>query len=286
MRVMSWNVNKSSNRRGRIDDQLEFIRQCDVDVLLLQEVRYGTDAQWLTRWREGLEEMGLGAIEDSCDWAADLADSTVPPHSDINHNNGHVTAANSDWELQRHEPTIRDRLSNDESGHFDTHFPEKILVTTLESGHGEIEIWNVRAVPGNGWSEEKVKIFETVYDRLFDGGSKTRILAGDFNSPDEELPDGQAIPFGYDAGTDYRQRKVSAELNVLKGLGHLGMRDVFRQQHGYGDIDVADTSWRSKRYDHVIASESLAATECHYDHSGLEWSDHAPIIAEFDGEQT
>ena len=49
IRVMSWNVNKSSNRKGRIDDQLEFIRNCNVDVLQLQEVRYGTDNKWLHR---------------------------------------------------------------------------------------------------------------------------------------------------------------------------------------------------------------------------------------------
>lgn len=286
MRVMSWNVNKSSNRKGRINDQLEFIRQCDVDVLLLQEVRYGTDSQWLARWKDGLEEMGLGTIEDSCDWAADLADSKVPPHSDIRHDNGHVTAANSEWELTRQELTIRDRVSNSELGHFDTHFPEKLLVTTLETGRSEIEIWNIRAVPGNGWGEEKVKIFETVYERLSEAGMKTRILAGDFNSPDEELPDGQAIPFGYDADTGYRQRKVNAELNILKGLGHLGIRDVFRQQHGYGDIDVEDTSWKSKRFDHLFASEPLAAADCYYDHSGLECSDHAPIIADFNVEPT
>jgi endonuclease/exonuclease/phosphatase family metal-dependent hydrolase len=283
---MSWNVNKSSNRKGRIDNQLDFIRQCDVDVLLLQEVRYGTDSKWLARWKDGLEEMGLGDIEDSCDWASELADSEVPPHSDIGHDNGHVTATNSDWELTRQEQQIRDRVANGELGHFDTHFPEKILVTTLETGSIEIEIWNVRAVPGNGWGEEKVKIFETVYKRLSEAGSKTRILAGDFNSPDEELPDGQAIPFGYDADTGYRQRKVNAELNILKGLGHLGLRDVFRQKHGYGDLDVEDTSWNSKRFDHIFASEPLSATECYYDHAGLECSDHAPIIAEFDIEPT
>lgn len=86
IRVMSWNVNKSSNREGRIDDQLEFIRNCGVDVLHLQEVRYGTDNKWLDRWGEGLSELGLGEIEHSCDWASELSDTKVPPHSDIGHN--------------------------------------------------------------------------------------------------------------------------------------------------------------------------------------------------------
>ncbi|ELZ26877.1 endonuclease/exonuclease/phosphatase [Halosimplex carlsbadense 2-9-1] len=59
-------------------------------------------------------------------------------------------------------------------------------------------------------------------------------------------------------------------------------RDVFRQQHGYGDLEVADTSWQSKRFDHLFASTELPATQCYYDHSGFERSDHAPIIADFE----
>ncbi|SNR65396.1 Exonuclease III [Halorubrum ezzemoulense] len=281
IRVMSWNVNKSSNREGRINEQLEFIRNCNVDVLHLQEVRYGTDNKWLDRWDEGLTELGLGEIEHSCDWASELSDTTVPPHSDIGHDNGHITAVNTEWHLTRAEPTIRENIDESERGFFDTHFPEKVLTTSLRTANKEVDLWNIRAVPGNGWGEEKIKIFETVYDRLSAEGDKTRILTGDFNSPKAELPDGQAIPFGHDKRSGFRRRKVSAELNILKGLGHLGMRDVFREQHGYGDLEVADTSWKSKRFDHIFASDDLPATSCWYDHTGLESSDHAPIIAEF-----
>jgi exodeoxyribonuclease-3 len=282
IRVMSWNVNKSSNRKGRIDDQLEFIRNCGVDVLHLQEVRYGTNNKWLNRWEEGLAELGLGEVEHTCDWASELAESTVPPHADIGHDNGHITAVNPEWEVERHEPTIRENLEECEQGYYDTHFPEKILTTTANTPGGEIELWNIRAVPGNGWGEEKIKIFETVYDRLSADGPKTRILTGDFNSPKAELPDGQAIPFGHDKRPEFRSRNVRAELNILKGLGHLGLRDVFREQHGYGELEVEDTSWKSKRFDHIFASDDLPSTSCRYDHSGLECSDHAPIIAGFD----
>ncbi len=281
IRVLSWNVNKSSNREGRIDDQLAFIRRCNIDILHLQEVRYGTDNKWLHRWEDGLAEMGLGEIEHSCDWASELADSTVPPHSDIGHDNGHLTAVNSEWNLTRHEPTIRENIEAVDQGHFDTHFPEKILTTTVETPDHEIELWNIRAVPGNSWGEEKIKIFETVYNRLSLDGYNTRILTGDFNSPREELPDGQAIPFGHDKQSGFRSRKVSAELNILKGLGHLGMRDVFREQHGYGELEVEDTSWQSKRFDHIFASDDLPANRCYYDHSALDSSDHASVIAEF-----
>lgn len=282
MRVMSWNVNKSANSSGRIDEQLDFIRQCDVDVLLVQEVRYGSDKQWLETWRDGLKQQGLGEIEHSCDWAADLRKSTVPPHSDIGHDNGHLTAVNSDWSLNRQILTIRDRLQERLLGHLDTHFPEKILVTDLSTPTTAVELWNIRAVPGNGWGEEKIKIFETVYNRIIEAGERTRLLAGDFNSPKNELRDGQTIPFGHDVPSDYRHRKIQAELKILKGLGHVGMIDVFRTVHGYGDLDVEDTGWNGKRFDHIIASEDLHPTTCRYDHAGFSCSDHAPIIAEFD----
>lgn len=281
MRVMSWNVQKSANSSGRIDEQLDFIDDCDVDVLFLQEVRYGTDQRWIEAWQEGLADLGLGEIEHSCDWAAELADSSVPPHDDIGHDNGHITAVDADWELASHDQLIRERLETSDRSHFATNFPEKVLVTELETADTTVELWNVRAVPGNSWGDEKIKIFEFVYDRLTGAGEKTRILAGDFNTPDAELSDGQAVPFGYDKDPEIRQRWVNAELNILKGLGHLGMIDVFRAQHGYGELDRKDTSWRSKRFDHIFASESLEPERCFYDHDGTDCSDHAPVVADF-----
>lgn len=278
---MSWNVQKSSNRNGRIDRQLDFIQGCGLDVLLLQEVRHGRDQKWVEVWKEGLSDMGLGEIEHSCDWAAELADSSVPPHDNIGHDNGHITAVNTEWDLSLNDQLIRERLKSTDRSDFTTNFPEKILVTELETPQTTVEIWNVRAVPGNPWGEEKIKIFETVFERLTSAEKRSRILAGDFNTPDKELADGQAVPFGYDKGSKVRRRYVNAELNILKGLGHLGMVDVFRNQHGFGNVDGEDTSWENKRFDHIFASTSLEPQQCYYDHSGKEYSDHAPIFAEF-----
>lgn len=73
---------------------------------------------------------------------------------------------------------------------------------------------------------------------------------------------------------------MNAELNILKGLAHLGMVDVFRAEHGYCELDTQDTSWKSRRFDHIFPSEALDVQSCFYDHSGMECSDHAPIIAD------
>lgn len=282
MRVMSWNVNKSANSSGRIDEQLAFIEERDVDVLMLQEVRHGRNQKWVDAWEQGLMDIGLGSIAHTCDTAAELSDSSVPPHDDIGHDNGHITAVPGDWDISQRDLLINERLDSEDRSRFETNFPEKILVTDLDTGQESIELWNVRAVPGNSWGEEKIKIFETVYDRLVDGGNRTRILAGDFNTPDSELSDGQAIPFGYRKDPEIRARWVNAELNILKGLGHFGMVDVFRDQHGYGELEVEDTSWQSKRFDHIFASNSLNAKECRYANQGKDYSDHAPIIADFE----
>lgn len=282
MRVMSWNVNKSSNREGRIDEQIAFIESKNVDILLLQEVRHGRDRRWTEYWREQLAEIGLGNIEDSLDWAAELATSSVPPHDDIGHDNGHITAVSQTRNLQPKDQLIRERLKSSDLSNFSTNFPEKILVSELETPDGTIELWNVRSVPGNSWGEEKIKIFETVYNRLTDTDIRPRILAGDFNTPDKELADGQAVPFGYNKDREVRQRYINAELNILKGLGYLGMVDVFRAHHGYGELEIDDTSWKNKRFDHIFASESFGVNRCYYDHDGKEYSDHAPIIADFE----
>lgn len=274
-------MNKSSNAEGRIDKQLELIEARRPDVLMLQEVRYGADDKWLQHWIKMLDELGLGEIEHTCDWACALGNSNVPPHSDIGHDNGHVTAVNSDWKLDRREPTIRAEVKSNNVGNFDTHFPEKLLITELETSSLSIDLWNIRAVPGNGWGEEKIKILEMVYRRLNQEAKATRIVAGDFNTPKTELADGQAIPFGQH-NSEFGQRKIKAELQILKGLGHLGLRDVFREKHGYGDLDVVECSWQDKRFDHMFATSELVLSHCAYDQAGLGPSDHAPLIVDFE----
>lgn len=299
MRVLSWNVQGVFPPKPydeKIPEQVEFICSLDPvpDIVLLQEVsRHRTEL-----WRKTLhDDADYHGIVDSMDWAEELGESTIPPHHQIGHSNGNITAVKNPEAIELVAPSIKETpFGETDLKQFQTNFPEKILVTVIQQSDIEIEVWNVRAVPGNSWGEEKVKIFETVYNRLIAEGSRLRILAGDFNSPDYELADGQAVPFGYDKDRDIWQRYVNAELNILKGLGSLGMIDVFRMLHGYGERDILDVSHPTttddplsvppeeitgKRFDHIIASQELHPTECVYKVSGFEHSDHAPIIADF-----
>jgi exonuclease III len=276
---MSWNVGQSANSSGRIDEQLEVIAEIDPDLVLLQEVRYDGANRWIDDWQEGLQNRGLSEFVHSCDWAAELHDSDVPPHSDIEHNNGHMTAVRSNWSLERWEWTIRNRAEEQCWTHFDTHFPEKILVSELQTAERQMEVWNIRAVPARGYGEEKIKIFETVYNRLSDKSENDRILGGDFNAPKEERSDGEIVTFASSKPDSIQERWKRAERNILGGIDEYGLIDAFRSTHGYGELSIPDTSFGEKRFDHLFVPEQSTISNCWYDHP-VEASDHAPIVCD------
>lgn len=130
---------------------------------------------------------------------------------------------------------------------------------------------------------------ENVYDRILAAGAGPRILAGDLNAPKDETADGDVVPWREGRDDPLSKRWQAAERNILTGLTEVGMVDVFRTVNGYGDLDTLDISHPiergdspGKRFDHVIASESLNPCDCYYDADGLDCSDHAPLSATFD----
>ena len=284
MRVLTWNVKGAFpyQAEDEIQAQIEYLAGLDEppDLLLLNEVN---------QYRRELirelisEELGYAGIVDTLSWAHELRESTVQPHHDIGHTNGNLTAVRTPDDIEHTPLELFDEAYDDEDiKHLSTHYPEKILVTTCTFDEVEIDVWNVRAVPGGMKGEEKIKIFETVFHRIMNEPERLRILAGDFNSPDEELADGQAITHFEDKDPRIRDRWRAAALNILKGLGHAGMVDVFRYQWGYGDIDTLDKSFGNSRFDHIIASEELNPVNCEYDPDSLQYSDHAALITDFE----
>lgn len=287
MRVLSWNVQGAVPPFGskeRIRNQIEFIASHAElpDILMLNEV---TTVQ-RDLWRGSLREIGYSELVDTLDWAAELRESEVPPHQDFNHVNGNLTAIHEEFQgenLTRLNPSIRKGTwENEELKDWDTNFPEKILNAEVQVGDSPLYLWNIRTVPGSMYGEEKIKILENTYHRISKGNQFPCILAGDFNAPKGELSDGTVIPWRFDKDGDLAQRWGEAELNVLCGLEEYEMVDVFRHVHGYEDLDVADVSFQSKRFDHLIASVELNPMNCYYDHHGFECSDHAPLLGIFD----
>lgn len=294
MRILSWNVRGAfpwQGSRDRIAKQIEYLR--DVaglpDLLLLNEVT--TLRREL--WHDLLNNAGYTDIVDTLDWALELRESDVPPHGDIGHVNGNLTAIHEESafrNLVRLDPSIRDEpVADAELKHWSTNFPEKILVARVEWSGTDLDLWNIRTVPGSIHGEEKIKILEDVYHRILLHGSMPRILAGDFNAPKAETEQGEVVSWGESRRGDLGKRWTAAEQNILTGLDQVGMVDVFRTVHGYGDVDELDVSFptskgepiRGRRFDHVLASTVLNPRDCYYDSAGLTCSDHAPVIAEF-----
>lgn len=119
MTVLAWNVQGAVPPNGskkRIHEQVEYIdaRADRPDIIMLNEV---TTVQW-DRWRERLADVGYRDIVDTLDWAAELRESTVPPHQDYRHGhirttdhvNGNLTVVHEDSgaaDLVRKPATIR-----------------------------------------------------------------------------------------------------------------------------------------------------------------------------------
>lgn len=294
MRVLTWNVQGAVppfGSKDRIRSQVEFIDQ-DVDrpdLLMLNEV---TTVQ-REFWHELLNEIGYMDIVDTLDWASELGASEVPPHQGFNHVNGNLIAVHEGSKLnnlERIPASIREGPVGDGVlKHWDTNFPDKILNAEVDCGEVTIDLWNIRAVPGSMYGEEKIKILENTYGRIMAAGAMPRILAGDFNGPKAETPDGEVISWGEDREGAIGERWTKAELDILTGLGEVGMVDVFRTINGYGEIDVLDVSHPTqggdrlsgKRFDHLLASSILDPESCRYEKRGFDCSDHAPLVATF-----
>ncbi len=270
--LVSWNV---AGRVQRMRERLDAIGSFAPDILALQEVTAAT----LPSYREGLHGLGLHHIADSLMLAASARKLTGPRK--------YCEMLASRWPLDELPPA-----------EFEIPWPERVLSAIVHAPDGDIEV-HVAHLPtgvGHGWT--KIETFEGIVERLACPPDMPRILCGDFNSPQAEN-DGEIITWGQEVGPGRRGvpqppcgRWDSGERSVLEGLANHDLADVFRRLHpqdeehswvwrGRGKGGASKTVRR--RFDHIFASESLGAIDCHYVHdvrkAGL--SDHSAIVAEF-----
>jgi exonuclease III len=260
MRLVCWNVNKRV--REGLKRQVEALERLQPDVVGLQEITPTTSDAWLV----GLAALGLTHGVSSLDEIPEARAQRRPARPGV--------LLASRWPLQI-LPLWHEGVP----------FPERQLSGLVATPAGPVEV-HVVHVPSSGRMQElglrtaKAETFEAIYERLARPSAVARVLCGDFNAPDDELPDGTVIPWGPD------KRTKAAELAMVVGLWDHDLVDVFRSLHGYAD---RAPSWhgskRGYRLDHVLASPSLRPIACRYlDETRTErLSDHAAVEAVFAG---
>ena len=242
MNIVSWNT----NRRRDVAAQVAFLRSRAADIVALQEVTAATAPQFTS----ALTDLHYDVR------------STVNSDSSRSGPRAYGVLIASRFAMQDRDDTA-----------LTSPWPEKVLSVVLQTPQGPMEIHSAHVPPGSSNHWTKVEVLESIYRGLAVKAQRPRILCGDFNCPQAELPTGDVITWAQQispAGV-YRMRRLvrggpgyrwdQAERNVLIGLSDFGLRDAYRTLHGY-TTDAA--SWYvtragqqvGRRFDHICVSPS------------------------------
>lgn len=256
--AISWNLQGEIGITDqRMKEQLDFLDDHteEVDCFLFQAVNYeeGPDGEWSGQ---------LGAllnyfrdrdyyIVHTGDWANELSESTIQPHSDIQsaHNRCNLTA--SRWPIERQALTLRNSGNGKPQNlnYYYSHFPEKILASRVDVSNADdfemdsLDVWNVGIINGANWGEEKINMLETIYARIYLDTSKLEtpvVLGGDFNAPKRETADGEIIPHGENKG-QYRNYPYYGDPHYLRDGDEVGELR-FDQRYQLAEERIFDTT--------------------------------------------
>lgn len=256
VKLITWNVNRSSVRRFR--RQAAALAKRGADILALTEV--GIKAG--PRADELLGEFGYGHV----------AYSRELPDGDKTRSSGVLLASRLPMEAMECQFDVPDQHRG------------RVLSATFETPFGHLEGHVVHVPPGSSYQWQKIEVFEAVYDRLATDCEHPRFLAGDFNSPRRETPEGQVKVFG---SKKQGTRWSDGERSVLVDLADFGLPDAFRAVQGYKKdawshqcVRKGKVKWR-RRFDHVFACPTLKPKAAAYLHELDEHSDHTPLEVVF-----
>jgi exonuclease III len=242
MKVISWNL---AGRLGHIPQQVEMLASHTPDLLALQEVTQ----PGLVLLRPLLADRGLIHQADSFELAPCPALLTGPRRY------GLLIA--SRFPLRPWEPN-----------RFNVTWHERIVSVDLETPSGPLEMHTTHIPPGvtNGWI--KIEMLEGLYAGLARPSPIPRILCGDFNTPQLELPTGEVMTWGQrlnSKGVAVIRQHIRGgegvcwdrgERQVLQGLASYDLHDVYRRLHGYA---TPAYSWYPRRRDPPSASSDDGA---------------------------
>jgi exonuclease III len=274
IRLISWNVN---TRVRCLPEQVAALVARQPDIVALQEVTRTTAAPLSA----GLAEGGLVHAIDSFQLA--------PPDAPLTGRRRYGELLACRWPLVALPPAA-----------LAIPWPERVLSALIASPAGEIECHTTYIPTGGSNGQIKLDTLDGLYRHLAVESNGHRILCGDLNAPQAELPDGTVATFGQGMrrngtysgwrswGGISGQEWDRAERAIVTGLAAYDLADAFRAVHGYA---VEDSSWYwvglgkqvGYRLDHAFASASLRPVRAEYLHPFREGrlSDHSPLEVDF-----
>ena len=271
MLLLSWNVNPW-NQEARLPGIIEAISSVRPHIVTLQEVRSDLADDWAAR----LKDIGLGYHYSSG------IDDQAKPYQCLIASRWNVTPDDIDW--RRCAP-----------------YPELLGRTTVSvPDEGDVEVFTAHIPNGSGHGWKKIDTFHVLSAVLRGASDSPRILTGDFNEPELFLQSGQIVTFGEEGREDCGRSNqtwrddcdderpltewTNGVLSVLGGVSHHGLRDAYRDCHGF-ETTPPVTHWTTKgnpRYfDHAFVSRHFDVSECDYCDEWREQglSDHSPMWA-------
>ena len=279
MLLLSWNVNQF-NQEPRLLAMINSIGSARAGIVTLQEVRSNLADEWATH----LCDIGLRNQY----WSGKdvpkrhLPDPPVSYHCVIA-SRWKVTPDDIGWRRCAPYPELLGRAT----------------VSVPDEGDIDVVTAHIPNGAGNGW--KKIDTYHVLSAELFRATDSPRVLTGDFNEPKMFQESGQIETFGVEGlpveetstcpWTDkFGDKRPINEwrngvLSVLGGVSHHGLRDAYRDRHGF-ETPAPVTHCVGRKYprcfDHMFVSRHFNVRACGYFHEWRkpkELSDHSPMWA-------
>jgi len=110
------------------------------------------------------------------------------------------------------------------------------LSTVVDLPSGPLELHHAHIPSARNRGVIQIETCEALTERLARPSDRHRVLCGDLNLPRAETMEGEVITFAEDH-PEMLERWDHAERSILPGLAEWGLRDVFRELHGFVDHD-------------------------------------------------
>ena len=248
MLLLSWNVN--FRRPG---DHIAKIEAKGPDIVTLQEVK----VKFAKDWAKRLSDIGFGHhyLSGEDVWSSkDVPDSS------------YLCLIASRWEV----------TPDDIGWRRSPPYPELLGRATVSVPcKGDFEVFTAHIPTGNGNGWKKIDTSQVLVAELRRVNDSPRILTGDFNDPKRFEDSGQIVTVQeYEDGCwrdrfgDERPRIewINGVLSVLGGVSHHGLRDAYRDLHGFErptPVTHYTTHGNPRYFDHTFVSRHFEVLSIH-----------------------